>query len=62
MGFETEKGSPGPGVSVFHRTKDGTILRVSKDEFGPGDEYCIVWHFFNLLPGGSKGWEPKFRY
>ena len=62
MGFEGEEGSSEPGVSVFHRTRDGTILRVSKDEFGPGDEYCIVWHFFDLLPEGSKGWEPKFRY
>jgi len=62
MGFEGEEGSPEPGVSVFHRTKDGRIFRVSKDEFGPGDEYCIVWHFFDLLPEGSKGWEPRFRY
>jgi len=62
MGFEGEEGSPEPGVSVFHRTKDGRIFRVSKDEFGPGDEYCTVWHFFDLLPDGSKGWEPKFRY
>jgi len=62
MGFEGEEGSPEPGVSVFHRTKDGGIFRVSKDEFGPGDEYCIVWHFFDLLREGSKGWEPKFRY
>ena len=62
MGFETKQGSPEPGVSIFHKDCRGKIYRVSRDEFGPGDEYCIVWHFFDLLPEGSKGWEPKFRY
>ncbi len=62
MGFENKDGGAEPGVSVFHKNTDGRIFRVSKDEFGPGDEYCIVWHFFDLLPGGSKGWEPRFRY
>lgn len=62
MGFENKQGGPEPGVSVFHKDRRGRIFRVAKDEFGPGDRYCIVWHFFGLLPDGSKGWEPKFRY
>lgn len=62
MGFETRKKEPLPGVSVFHKERDGKILRVAKAEFGPGDKYCIVWHFFDLLKGGSKNWQPKFSY
>ena|SRR3989441_11641217 len=61
MGFET-KGEADPGVSVFQKTKDGKILRVAKDKFGPGDPYCVVWHFFDLLPNGDNGWLPKFKY
>ncbi len=51
-----------PGVSIFHRAADGTITHVSRDIFGPGDLYCSAWHLFDLLPGGSGDWEPKFTY
>ena len=51
-----------PGVSVFHKDQDGTIVRVAKDIFGPGDPYCGVWHLFDLLPGGWGDWDPQFDY
>ena len=50
-----------PGVSVFHKNADGSITHVSHAFFGPGDEYCVVWHLFDLLPMGINGWEPKFN-
>ena len=62
MGYEKRNGMKVPGVSVFKRDKNGKIFRISKDVFGPGDDYNVVWHFFDLLPGGSKGWEPQFTY
>jgi len=40
-----------PGVSVFEKSADGKIRRVAKDFFGPGDFYCNIWHFLDLLPG-----------
>lgn len=40
-----------PGVSVFEKNDDGRIRRVAKDYFGPGDFYCNIWHFLDLLPG-----------
>lgn len=40
-----------PGVSVFEKSEDGKIRRVAKDYFGPGDFYCNIWHFLDLLPG-----------
>ncbi|MEO6694750.1 MAG: DUF899 family protein [Ignavibacteria bacterium] len=39
-----------PGVSVFEKNEDGTMKRVAKDYFGPGDFYCNIWHFLDLLP------------
>lgn len=39
-----------PGVSVFEKSPDGSIKRIAKDYFGPGDFYCNIWHFLDLLP------------
>ena len=57
MGFEKE-GALWPGYSIFKKTKDGKIEHVSKDFFGPGDNYCGVWHFFENLPN-QKEWHPS---
>jgi predicted dithiol-disulfide oxidoreductase (DUF899 family) len=50
-----------PGVSVFKR-RDGKILRVADTSFAPGDDFCAVWHLFDLVPEGAAGWRPKFSY
>ena len=62
MGFNDEKEGLMPGVSVFTKETDGKIYRVSRAEFGPGDNFCAVWHFFDLLPEGIDGWEPRLSY
>ena len=64
LGFETEdvKMPFMPGVSVFQKGDAGRITRVAKDFFGPGDLYCNVWHFFDLLPNGANDWQPQFNY
>ena len=62
MGFETKDGDPEPGVSVFRKGDKGKVFRVAKSRFGTGDKFCIVWPLFDLLPGGSEGWSPKFKY
>lgn len=65
MGFRKKGGAHGgyqPGVSVFQKKKDGKIHRVSMARFGPGDDFCAVWHLLDLLAGGAKGWVPKFQY
>jgi len=51
-----------PGTSVFTKNEKGEIFRVSSAEFGPGDDYCQVWHLFDLLPKGADGWQPRFAY
>lgn len=63
MGFADSKDhSPWPGVSTFRHEKDGTIVRVGKASFGPGDDFCSVWHLFDLLEGGAGNWSPKYTY
>ncbi|HEX6922412.1 MAG TPA: DUF899 family protein [Bacillales bacterium] len=50
MGFENDKGQFGPGVSIFRKDSNGTIYHCNDAEFGPGDDFCSVWHFYDLLP------------
>jgi predicted dithiol-disulfide oxidoreductase (DUF899 family) len=62
MGFDDEKEGLMPGVSVFTKETNGKMYRVSRAEFGPGDNFCAVWHFFDLLPEGIDGWQPQLSY
>lgn len=62
MGFDDEKEGLMPGVSVFTKETGGKIYRVSRAEFGPCDNFCAVWHLFDLLPEGIDGWEPRLSY
>ena len=48
-----------PGV--FKRRSD-KILRVADTAFTHGDDFCSVWHLLDLIPEGTAGWQPKFRY
>ncbi len=61
MGYRSERGGLLPGVSVFRRAGGG-ILRVADTGFDEGDDFCAVWHIFDLLPEGAKGWRPRFSY
>jgi predicted dithiol-disulfide oxidoreductase (DUF899 family) len=61
MGFADDNGDVMPGVSIFRKESDGRIIHVTKDFFGPGDDYCSIWHFFDLLPS-EKAWEPQYHY
>ena len=60
-GFEEGEQGFLPGFSTFHR-EGGKIYRIGHREFGPGDDFCPTWHFFDLLEGGLKGWEPESSY
>ena len=61
MGYRSETGGWRPGVSVFRRETD-RVVRVSDTELGPGDDFCSVWHFLDMLPGGADGWSPRYSY
>jgi predicted dithiol-disulfide oxidoreductase (DUF899 family) len=61
MGYQSESGGWLPGISVFRR-EDSRILRVSDASESPYDDFCALWHLFDLLPGGAGDWSPRFRY
>ena len=60
MGFRGAEGWL-PGVSVF-RKPGQEIYRVSDTSFQPGDDFCAIWHLFDLLPEGPNGWQPQYTY
>lgn len=60
MGY-TRDGRPMPGLSIFKR-QGNEIQRVSDTGFQPGDDFCTVWHIFDLIPEGANGWEAKYAY
>lgn len=66
MGFESDgisyNSNAMPGVSTFRKNADGTIDRIARDFFGPGDLYCGAWHLFDLLADGAGDWEAKLEY
>jgi predicted dithiol-disulfide oxidoreductase (DUF899 family)/predicted enzyme related to lactoylglutathione lyase len=51
-----------PGVSTFRKDKEGNIYHHTKASLGPGDDYNVVWHLFDLLPSGSEDFQPKKNY
>ncbi len=61
MGYRSEKGGWLPGLSVFRRAGK-RLLRVADTPLHPGDDYCALWHMFDMLQGGPGDWEPKFKY
>lgn len=61
MGYRGEGGGYRPGISAFQRD-GGRIVRVADTGLRPGDDFCPVWHFLDLLPEGAAGWRPRFSY
>ncbi len=58
MGYVDGAGRPRPGVSAF-QLRDGGIWRVADAGSEPLDDFCIVWHLFEMLPGGAGGWRAE---
>ena len=61
MGYQSEDGRYIPGISVFRKER-GQIVRVSDARSEPGDDFCTLWHLFDLMPDGATGFSPKFNY
>jgi predicted dithiol-disulfide oxidoreductase (DUF899 family) len=61
MGYRSNQGGWRPGISVF-KLAEQKIMRVSDAAWSPGDDFCTLWHFFDLLPEGAAGWSPKLSY
>lgn len=61
MGFATKQGTCRPGLSAF-QLREGRIYRVERRSSEPFDDYCAVWHLFDLFPEGPGTWSPKLNY
>jgi predicted dithiol-disulfide oxidoreductase (DUF899 family) len=61
MGYRGDEGGWRPGISVFQK-RDGRIVRVSDQRLGPGDDFCSVYHFFDMIPEGRTDFHPRFSY
>jgi predicted dithiol-disulfide oxidoreductase (DUF899 family) len=59
--FDEKLGGWNPGVSTFRR-EGGRIFRLSDTEFGPGDDFCVVFHLFDLIPDADPTWRPRYSY
>ena len=57
MGYFGER-TPLPGISVLRR-EGNRIVRVSDQRLGPGDDFCAIWHMFDMLPEGRGDWQPS---
>jgi predicted dithiol-disulfide oxidoreductase (DUF899 family) len=62
LGFELPDGSYYPGVSTLLKDSEGKIWHIAKAFFGPGDDFCAAWYFFDLLAKDDSDWNPKFKY
>jgi predicted dithiol-disulfide oxidoreductase (DUF899 family) len=61
MGYRSASGGWLPGVSVFRRDGD-CIVRVADTGFEPADDFCALWHLFDLLPECAADWRPQLAY
>ncbi len=60
LGFFSEEGYL-PGAASFS-LHDGTMYIHHRVYFGPGDNYCNMWDFLDIMPRGRNGWTPKYVY
>ncbi len=57
-----DDGSLNQDFEMNHDRYQGASILIARDNFGPGDHYCGVWHMLPLLEGGDDGWQPKLTY
>ena len=69
LGFEEADGAQWPGLSVFVRRADGTLVHAySQSAWYGGEEYrgmdllSPVWNFLDLTPAGRGDWMPRRTY
>lgn len=50
-----------PGIVWYVREGD-KIFRRNRSAFGPGDQFCSLWHILSLGGFGGENWTPQFNY
>ena len=59
--LDVKLGGWNAGVSTFRRERD-RIWRLSDTVFDDGDDFCVVAHLFDLIPGADPTWRPRYSY
>jgi hypothetical protein len=49
-------------LNINLSVEGGQLARIADTSFGPGDDFRSVWHFFDLIPEGAAGRQPKYKY
>ncbi len=69
LGFEDADGGQWPGLSVFVRRDDGSLVHFySQSAWYGGEEYrgmdllSPVWNFLDVTPSGRGDWMPRRQY
>ncbi len=60
--LDADDGTPWPGTTTYRKRPDGRIEQIAGAGFGPGDDFCAVWSFLDLLADGPNDWRPKYAY
>lgn len=50
-----------PGL-VCYEKKGDRIYRKNSSIFGPGDQFCSLWHILSLAGRGEEDWVPQYDY
>jgi predicted dithiol-disulfide oxidoreductase (DUF899 family) len=62
LGFYDGKNGTWPGVVCLILDENKNIFMYSKSYYRPGDNFCSMWDFNDLLPPQKTNWSPKLNY
>ncbi len=49
-------------AAVLYERRGGKIFRKNWSAFGPGDQFCSLWHLLELAGIGEADWTPQYNY
>jgi predicted dithiol-disulfide oxidoreductase (DUF899 family) len=47
---------------VYYEKKGDKIFRKTSSKFGPGDQFCSMWHILSMAGFGEEEWTPQYNY
>jgi predicted dithiol-disulfide oxidoreductase (DUF899 family) len=50
-----------PGLVCYERKGD-QIFKKNASSFGPGDQFCSLWHIISLAGYSEDNWTPQYQY
>ena len=62
FGFFDGKEGALPGAIALIKNKENNIFQYSKIFYGPGNNFCSMWDFNDLLPIPKEEWTPEYNY